>query len=115
MWSDSSRRAMHKHTTVSHFTVLHGQGNALSTACSGGEFRATGGVKKGGILDYLWTLKTWVLADSIRRVIRGHSVGFRFVPPALLGNSPRGGADYLWTLETWWHMAGWEDHGRGLT
>ena len=46
---------------------------------------------KGGVSDYLWTLQTWVSADSIRRVIRGHSVGFCFGPPALLGNSPRGG------------------------
>ena len=48
MWPDSSRRAMHKRTAVSRFTAPRGQGNALSTACSGGEFRAVGGVKKGG-------------------------------------------------------------------
>ena len=90
MWPDSSRQAMHKHTAVTRFTAPRGQGNALSTACCGGELPAAGGVKR-GVSDYLWTLKTWVSADSIRRVIRGHSVGFCFGPPALLGNSPWGG------------------------
>ena len=48
MWLDSSCQAMNKHTAVSRFTVPHGQGNALNTAYSGREFRAAGGVKKGG-------------------------------------------------------------------
>ena len=40
---------MHTHTTVSRFTAPRGQGNALSTAYSGGEFRAAGVLKRGGL------------------------------------------------------------------
>ena len=74
---------MHRHSALSCFVARAISSVPPTVAGNSGP--------GGGGSDYLWTLKTWVSADSIRRVIRGHSVGFRFVPPALLGNSPRGG------------------------
>ena len=78
---------MHRHSALSCFVARAISSVPPAVAGNSGP----GGGGGGGGSDYLWTLKTWVSADSIRRVIRGHSVGFRFVPPALLGNSPRGG------------------------